>query len=106
MRSAIALFLCLTFATNCFAADSNKGYAVTYAGGSVPSIKSKSWLRLFLETNEIRIRYRKEAPFVIPASTITSLTYTRDSRRRVVEAAALGVFTLGIGSGPRPEQVK
>jgi hypothetical protein len=98
MRAISALLLCLALSTTCFSADSNKGYFVTYAGGSVANLKSKSYLRLFLDGNEIRLRYKKEAPLVIPISAITGLSYSRDSRRRIVEGAALGVFTLGIGS--------
>jgi hypothetical protein len=98
MRFLLSLLLCFALTSSSFAADADKGYFVTYSGGSLSTIKSKSFLRLFIERDQIRIRYRKQNPIVIPVAAITQVSYSQDSRRRIQEAAAAAVFTLGIGS--------
>ncbi len=57
-------------------------------------------MKLYIDSNNVRlVTDKKDKTEVanIPASAITEISYGQDVRRRVEEAVALGIFTLGIG---------
>ncbi len=93
---ALALILCFALPLSTFAADS--GYKVAYDGGSIPNIKSGSSLHLYLDSGKIRFMKDKVDVAIIPAASITELSYGQDVHRRVGAAIGLAVVSLGIGA--------
>jgi hypothetical protein len=79
----------------------DSGYKLTYDGGSVPGVKAGTGVKLYIEANQIRFVKDKKDIAVVPASAVTEISYGQDVHRRVGTAVAVGVFTLGLGSGYR-----
>lgn len=75
----------------------NARYGVTYSGGSVPSLKPGEGLRLFLQSDGIRLDRKGEMALSLKASSITEISYDQEAHRRVGAAVATAVFSLGIG---------
>jgi hypothetical protein len=98
MKQLLAFALAVVISANCFAADRPVGYNVTYSGGSLATVKSGQGLKLFIEGDRIRLASGKEDAVVIPASSITEVSYGQDVHRRVGTAVAVGAFTLGLGA--------
>jgi len=98
MKSLLVAILCLTIPTCAFAADS--GYKVIYDGGSLPGVKAGTTVKLYVEPTQVRIFDEKEKKdlVVIPASSITEVSYGQDVHRRVGTAIGLAVISLGIGA--------
>jgi hypothetical protein len=94
-QGLIALLLCGTVAS--FAASDNS-YKIAYDGGSINGLKSGNGVKLFLDSNQIRVVKDKEDIATIPASAITEVSYGQDVHRRVGAAIGLGVVTLGLGA--------
>ena len=100
-RVSAALLLCfatmqLPFATQ--AKDS--GYTVIYDGGSLPGLKAGEKLKMYIESDSIKLMDEKGKNLVanvLPAS-VTEVSYGQDVHRRVGTAVAVGVFTLGAGA--------
>ncbi|MFZ3211471.1 MAG: hypothetical protein WA188_08155 [Terriglobales bacterium] len=95
------MILCIMFPLASFTADKQQpSYKVIYDGGSLPDVKAGSGMKLYIDSNNVRlVTDKKDKTEVanIPASAITEISYGQDVRRRVEEAVALGIFTLGIG---------
>jgi hypothetical protein len=98
LRHLLALALAVIIPANCLAADRPAGYSVTYSGGSLSTVRSGQGLKLFIEGDHIRLMSGKEDVVVIPASSITEVSYGQDVHRRVGTAVAVGAFTLGLGA--------
>jgi hypothetical protein len=96
LSPSLAAILCVVVPTAAFAADG--GYKVVYDGGSLPSVKTGSELRLFIESNQIRFTNKKADLVTIPTSSITEISYGQDVHRRVGTAIGLAVISLGIGA--------
>ncbi len=97
MRTKImALLLCLIVPFAVVAKDS--GYTVTYDGGSLPGLKPGAKLKIYIESNEIRIMDGKTLIATVIPSSVTEISYGQDVHRRVGTAVAVGVFTLGLGA--------
>lgn len=96
MKALLAALLCLVVPSVAFAADNN--YKVSYDGGSVQSIKSGSSAGLTIETTQIRLIQDKKDVVVVPASSITEISYGQDVHRRVGAAVGLAVVTFGLGA--------
>ena len=79
-----------------FAADN--GYKVAYDGWSVPNIKTGVGLKLYFDSNQIRLEKDKTNVVTIPASAVTEISYGQDVHRRVGAAIGIGVVTLGVGA--------
>ena len=79
-----------------FGADA--GYKVTYDGGSLPELKAGAGMKLYIDSNQIRLFRDKAGVLTLPASAITEVNYGQDVHRRVGTAVAVGIFTLGIGA--------
>jgi hypothetical protein len=98
VRQFFIVVLCAAFSISSFAADKEIGYSVTYNGGSLAGIKPGQGLKLFLEGDHIRFASGKADAAVIPAISVTEVSYGQDVHRRVGTAIAVGVFTLGLGA--------
>jgi hypothetical protein len=55
-------------------------------------------MRLFIESNQIRLVRDKIDVVTIPTSSITEVSYGQDVHRRVGAAIGLAVVSLGIGA--------
>jgi hypothetical protein len=96
MKHVFAAVLCIAIPIAMFAGDN--GYKVTYDGGSLPDTKSGTGMRVYIESNQVRLLKDKAEIATIPASAITEISYGQDVHRRVGTAVAVGVFTLGLGA--------
>ena len=97
MKSLVALFLSICLPFTAFAADNN-GYKVVYDGGSIQNVKSGTDVRLVIDSDKVRIVHGKDEVAVIPAASITEISYGQDVHRRVGTAIGLAVVSLGIGA--------
>jgi hypothetical protein len=97
MRQALAILLCVAVPFAVSAAEANS-YKIEYDGGSVPEIKTGVGLKLFIDTNQIRLVREKTTVITIPASAVTELSYGQDVHRRVGAAIGLAVVSFGIGA--------
>ncbi|HEY4354689.1 MAG TPA: hypothetical protein VGN16_03000 [Acidobacteriaceae bacterium] len=100
MRRSIALILCFLFPVASFAASRDENsYKVTYDGGSIQGVKAGDGMRLVIEPTQFRlVRGKDEQVAVIPANSITEISYGQDVHRRIGAAIGVAVFTLGIGA--------
>jgi CxxC motif-containing protein (DUF1111 family) len=96
LKQFVAVLLSLVIPV--VAASPENSYKVRYDGGSVPSVKSGSDVKLFIEEGRVRLVKDKKDVLVIPASSITEVTYGQDVHRRVGAAVGIGVVTLGVGA--------
>jgi hypothetical protein len=96
MKTTVALLLCILVPMEVFSGEN--GYKVTYDGGSLPDMKSGTGMKLFIEANQIRLVRDKADVIVIPASSVTEISYGQDVHRRVGAAIGLAVVTLGLGA--------
>jgi hypothetical protein len=55
-------------------------------------------MKLFIDSNQIRLVKDKTDVIAIPASSITEISYGQDVHRRVGAAIGLAVVSLGIGA--------
>jgi CxxC motif-containing protein (DUF1111 family) len=98
MKPLVAIVLCAIIPTVTFAAESSVFYKVKYDGGSVPDLKTGTDLKIYIESNQVRFVRGKADALVIPASSITEVSYGQDVHRRVGAAIGLAVVSLGIGA--------
>lgn len=96
MKNLFAIVLCIAVPLAVFAADN--AYKVTYDGGSIPDTKAGTGMKLFIESNQIRLVKDKNDVVTIPASAITEISYGQDVHRRVGAAIGLAVVSFGIGA--------
>jgi hypothetical protein len=96
MRHVLAAVLCIAIPVAMFAADN--GYKVTYDGGSIADAKTGSGMKLFIDSNQVRLVKDKGEVITIPASTVTEISYGQDVHRRVGAAIGLAVVSFGIGA--------
>jgi hypothetical protein len=76
----------------------DNAYKVTYDGGSLTDQKAGTGMKLFIDSNQIRLVRDKGDVVTIPASTVTEISYGQDVHRRVGAAIGLAVVSLGIGA--------
>src|SRR5205823_3696453 len=93
-----AVVLCIALPVAVFAASQEVAYNVRYDGGSLAGVKAGQGLKLYIESGQIRLAQGKQDVAVVPASSITEVSYGQDVHRRVGTAVAVGVFTLGVGA--------
>jgi CxxC motif-containing protein (DUF1111 family) len=96
MSKLTALLLCLVMPVALLAGDNS--YRVTYDGGSVPDTKTGASLRLFIDGDKVRFVKDSKDVLILPASSITEISYGQDVHRRVGSAVAVGAVTLGVGA--------
>lgn len=88
--------LCLVFPLAVFAKDN--GYKVVYDGGSVADAKAGTDMKLYIDGTNIRIKKGDKEIVMIPATTVTEISYGQDVHRRVGAAIGLAIFSLGLGA--------
>ena len=98
MKRLLSLALCLGLTMNAIAATNNNGYKVMYDGGSLGSIKAGSKAEIVIEANQVHLMRDGQDLTVVPASSITEITYGEDVHRRVGAAIGLATVSLGIGA--------
>ena len=96
MKRLLTLGLCLCFTVTAMASDN--GYKVTYDGGSVQGLKPGSEAEIYIDANQIRLVEKGVEPLIIPASSVTDLSYGQDVHRRVGAAVGLAVVSFGLGA--------
>jgi hypothetical protein len=96
MNKLLVLVLCFAIPLTAFAGDN--AYKVTYDGGSLANSKSGTGMKLVIDSNQVRLMKDKTEVIMIPASTITEISYGQDVHRRVGAAIGLAVISLGIGA--------
>ncbi|MGP0075178.1 MAG: hypothetical protein ACLPWF_24975 [Bryobacteraceae bacterium] len=97
MRRILAIILCGCLPIIMLAAQDN-AYKVMYDGGSVPDLKAGINLKLYIDSNQIRLTKDKADVITIPAASVTEISYGQDVHRRVGAAIGIGVVTLGVGA--------
>ena len=60
-------------------------------------------MKLYIDANQIRLVRDKADVIVIPASSVTEISYGQDVHRRVGAAIGLATITLGLGALVRQE---
>jgi hypothetical protein len=96
MSRFLAVVLCVAIPMTVFGGDS--GYKVTYDGGSIADTKAGTGMKLFIDSNQVRLVRDKGEVITIPASTVTEVSYGQDVHRRVGAAIGLAVVSFGIGA--------
>jgi hypothetical protein len=96
MKQILAILLSIVVPTAVFAADT--GYKVEYDGGSVSNAKNGNALKLYIDSDRIRLMKDKTEVMTIPASSVTEISYGQDVHRRVGTAIGLAVVSFGIGA--------
>ncbi len=94
----IAVVLCATVPATVIAAEAGNVYNISYDGGSLPDAKAGNSMKLFIESDKIRITKDKKDIITIPAASVTEISYGQDVHRRVGAAIGLGVVSLGLGA--------
>ena len=98
MKKLICGTLAFTFIVRVPVWAGDSGYGVKYDGGSISGINAGTDLRLYIDSNQVRLIKDKKDLMVIPAAAITEISYGQDVHRRVGTAVAVGAFTLGLGA--------
>lgn len=96
MKRLLAVLLCVLLPALAFAGDN--GYKIAYDGGSLPDYKAGQQMKLYIEGDHVRIARDKKDVIVIPAASVTEISYGQDVHRRVGAAIGLAVVSLGIGA--------
>ena len=96
MNKFFAIVLCVAIPMSVFASDN--GYKVTYDGGSVADAKAGTGMKLFIDSNQVRLVRDKGDVITIPASGVTEISYGQDVHRRVGAAIGIAVVSFGIGA--------
>jgi hypothetical protein len=96
MSRLLAVVLCVAIPMTVYAGDN--GYKVTYDGGSIADTKAGTGMKLFIDSNQVRLVRDKGEVITIPASTVTDISYGQDVHRRVGAAIGLAMVSFGIGA--------
>ncbi len=96
MNKLLAILLCVLFPISAFAGDI--GYKIVYDGGSLPTSKAGTDMKLYIEGANIRIMSRGSEVAVIPAASVTEISYGQDVHRRVGAAIGVAVVSFGLGA--------
>ena len=74
------------------------GYKIIFDGGSLPDSKPGTDMKLSIEGTNIRIMRGGSEVAVIPAASVTEISYGQDVHRRVGAAIGVAVVSFGIGA--------
>lgn len=96
MNKLLALLMCFAVPLALIAGDNS--YKVTYDGGSLTDQKAGTGMKLYIDTNQIRLVKDKGEVVTVPASAVTEISYGQDVHRRIGAAIGLAVISLGIGA--------
>jgi hypothetical protein len=98
----VAALLCATVPVTIYAAtDQQPSYKIIYDGGSLSDAKAGTDLKLYIDSDKIRIVKDNKAGtevVSISAASVTEISYGQDVHRRVGAAIGLAVVSLGIGA--------
>jgi CxxC motif-containing protein (DUF1111 family) len=92
----LLVVLCFAIPLALYAGENS--YKVKYDGGSLPDTKAGTDVKMYIDSNQVRLMKESTVLATIPASAITEITYGQDLHRHVGTAVAVGVFTLGAGA--------
>jgi CxxC motif-containing protein (DUF1111 family) len=93
---SLALVLSLFFPVSLFAGDVS--HTVMYDGGSLPDLKAGTKIKMYIEADKIRFVDQGRDLIVLPAASVTEISYGQDVHRRVGAAIGVAVVSLGIGA--------
>lgn len=96
LHAGLAVGLCLVISLNALASEG--GYGVMYDGGSLSDLKAGTKIHMYLEGDKIRFSQEGKDLVVIPAASVTEISYGQDVHRRVGAAIGLAVVSLGLGA--------
>jgi hypothetical protein len=96
VKKALVVVLCVGISLTAFASDN--GYKVIYDGGSLTEQKPGTGMKLFIESNQIRMVKDKAEIVSIPVAAVTEISYGQDVHRRVGAAIGLAIVSFGIGA--------
>jgi hypothetical protein len=96
LKKVFALFLCLLLPATVIAGDTT--YKVKYDGGSISEVKVGDGVQLVIAADKIRFMKDGKEIALVPASSVTEISYGQDVHRRVGSAIALGVVSFGAGA--------
>ncbi len=96
MKQLLAIVLCAVVPITAFASENS--FKVEYDGGSLANTKAGADLRLYIDSNQIRLMKDKTESATIPVSAVTEISYGQDVHRRVGAAIGLAVVSFGIGA--------
>ena len=96
MRRLLAFLLCCTIPLTVFAAENS--YKVKYDGGSVSDLKTGEDVKLVLDQNKLRFVKDGKEIVIVPANSVTEISYGQDVHRRVGAAIGLAVVSFGVGA--------
>lgn len=96
MNKLLAILLCVLLPVCAFAGDN--GYKIVYDGGSLPNAKAGTDMKLYIEGTNIRIVKGGSEVTIIPAASVTEISYGQDVHRRVGAAIGVAVVSFGLGA--------
>src|SRR5690242_18984402 len=88
----------LTVAVTASAIAGDGGYKVAYDGGSISDLKPGASIRLYVDSNGVRLTKDNSDLLHVPAAAITEISYGQDVHRRVGAAIGLATVSLGVGA--------
>ena len=77
---------------------SSGAYKLTYDGGSIANFKPGTGMKLYLDSDQIRIVKDHAGVLSLPASAVTEISYGQDVHRRVGAAIGLATISFGVGA--------
>ena len=95
---SVALMLCVAIPFMAVQAKDDGGYKVMYDGGSLPGLKAGKKLKMYIETNQIRIMDGNTLVTTLVPSSVKEISYGQDVHRRIGAAIGLAVVSLGVGA--------
>jgi hypothetical protein len=97
MRTKIlALLLCFAIIqVSTAVAKDDGGYNVMYDGGSLPGLKAGKKLRMYIETNQIRLMDGKTLVTTLVPSTIQDVAMAKTFIDELVQQSALRLYPSG-----------
>lgn len=93
---SLALVLSLFIPFSLVAADVS--HNVMYDGGSLPDLKADTKIKMYIEADKVRFVDQGKDLIVLPAASVTEISYGQDVHRRVGAAIGVAVVSLGIGA--------
>ncbi len=96
-QKSLAVILCCLLPTVTLMADAQGAHKVKYSGGSLPNVKSGDDMKLFLDSDKIRLTCKGDQT-VILTSSVTEVNYGQEVHRRIGTAVGLAVVSFGIGA--------
>ena len=96
MKKLVAILLCVLFPLT--AAAGGTGYKIIYDGGSLPNAKPGTDMKLAIDGTNVRITQGQNEVVVIPAASVTEISYGQDVHRRVGAAIGVAVVSFGLGA--------